>query len=487
MDGKGRTRVLLTGATGNLGRAVLAELRERDDRVTVLALARRTDRSRTVLERFADMENLEVAWGDLTDDASVAACVRRADVVLHAGGLVSPEADAHPELVQPVNVGGMRNIIDAVRSLPEPGAVAVVGIGSVAETGPRNPPRHWGRIGDPVQISRFDEYGLSKVIAERELVDSGLPKWTWLRLPGIVHPAMLGIRDPIMTHLTIGDVMEWVSAEDAARLLANLCDPDAAADVWGSVHNVGGGDGWRLTNWQFLNALGGAMGVRDIRRWYDRNWFATRNFHGHWYTDSDRLEELVPFRRDTFEGALHRATAAAPATVRNAGRVPAWIVKRFAMQRLARMPRGTMAAVRDRDEARIAAYFGSLDEWRAIGDWSTFEPPDPSRVPTMLDHGFDESKPAAGWTAGDYAGVAAHRGGRLLSSDPPTGDVSTRLTWACADGHEFRASARLVLAAGHWCPVCVADPVGYETQAHENAFLAQVIEDRSDTLTSSPT
>jgi nucleoside-diphosphate-sugar epimerase len=475
MDAKARTRVLLTGATGNLGRAVLDELRGRADRVAVVALARRSDHSRTVLERYADMDNLEVAWGDLTDAASVAVCVRRVDVVLHVGGLVSPVADQHPELVQPVNVGGIRNIIAAVADLPDPGAVAVVGIGSVAETGPRNPPRHWGRVGDPVQISRFDEYGLSKVIAERELVDSGLPKWTWLRLPGIIHPAMLGIRDPIMTHLTIGDVMEWVSAEDAARLLANLCEPDAAADVWGQVHNVGGGDGWRITNWQFLTVLGAAMGVRDIRRWYDRDWFATRNFHGHWYTDSDRLEQLVPFRRDTFDDALQRATAAAPASVRNAGRVPSWIVKQLAMKPLARMPRGTMAAVGDHDEARIAAFFGSLDAWRAIGDWSTFEPPNPSRVPTVLDHGYDESTPPAQRTARDYVEVAAHRGGRLLTTDVTSGDDATRLSWACGFGHEFRASPRLVLTAGHWCPVCVADPENYARQAQANAFLAQVV------------
>ena len=475
MDATGRTRVLLTGATGNWGRSVLTELCARDDRLAVLALARPTERSRAVLEGFADAPNLEVAWGDLTDAASVASCVRRVDVVLHVGALVSPLADEHPELVHPVNVGSIRNIIAAVRSLPAPGDVAVVGIGSVAEAGPRNPPRHWGRIGDPVQVSRFDEYGLSKVIAERELVDSGLPRWTWLRLPGIIHPAMLGMRDPIMTHLTIGDVMEWVSAEDAARLLANLCDPDVPDGVWGGVHNVGGGEGWRLTNWEFQTALGSAMGVRDIRRWYDRNWFATRNFHGHWYTDSDRLEELVPFRRDTLADAMRRATEAAPTSVRAAGRVPAWIVRQFAMRPLARMPRGTMAAIGKRDEERIEAYFGSFEAWEAIGDWSTFEPPNPSRTPTLLDHGYDETTAPAEWTAQDYVAVATHRGGRLLSTGVTSGDVAAPLTWECGFGHEFRASPRLVLAAGHWCPTCVADPAGYERQAERNAFLAQVL------------
>lgn len=64
------------------------------------------------------------------------------------------------------------------------------------------------------------------------------------------------------------------------------------------------------------------MSVHDLRQWYDRNWFATKNFHGQWYTDTDRLEKLVPFRRDTFDEALRRPIAAAPASVRSAGRVP---------------------------------------------------------------------------------------------------------------------------------------------------------------------
>ncbi|MFE6254751.1 NAD-dependent epimerase/dehydratase family protein [Agromyces sp. NPDC057865] len=305
-------RVLLTGATGNWGRATLRELRERGDRIHVIALVMPTDRDREAIAEFADMENLEVVWGDLTDAATVIACVQRVDIVLHVGAVVSPLADEQPELAHRVNVGSMRNLIEAVRALPAPASVAVVGIGSVAQTGSRNPPHHWGRVGDPVRVSRFDEYGQSKVTAERLLVDSGLPKWVQRRQTGILHPGMLEIRDPIMTHSPFGAVMEWVSAEDSARLLANLCEPDVPDTVWGGIYNIGGGDGWRLTNWELQTAIGHAMGVRDIRRWYDRNWFATGNFHGQWYTDSDRLEQVVPFRQDSFEAVLDRAMAAAP-------------------------------------------------------------------------------------------------------------------------------------------------------------------------------
>ncbi|MEI5583575.1 MULTISPECIES: NAD-dependent epimerase/dehydratase family protein [unclassified Agromyces] len=471
-----RTRVLLTGATGNWGRAALREFAQRADRVSVVAFAMRTERDRAALAEFDGMENLEIVWGDLTDPVAVATAVRDVDIVLHVGAVVSPLADEQPELAHRVNVGSMRNIIDAVKALPDPGAVAVVGVGTVAQTGNRNPPHHWGRVGDPIRVSRFDEYGQSKVIAERLLVDSGLPKWAQLRQTGILHSGMLEIRDPIMTHSPFGGVMEWVSAEDSARLLANLCEPDVPEEFWGGIHNIGGGDEWRLTNWQLQTVIGGAMGVSDIRRWYDRNWFATGNFHGQWYADSDRLEELVPFRQDSFDAALGRAIEAAPASVRSAGHVPAWIVKHLVMKPLTKKPRGTMHAIARGDEAEIRAHFGSLEEWRAIGDWSTFEVPEPSREPRLLDHGYDEATPPAEWSALDYLEVAAHRGGRLSSTDVVRGDIAAPLEWQCAEGHGFFASPRLVLTAGHWCPVCVTDVAGYARQAETNAFLSQVVD-----------
>lgn len=473
---KPRTTVLLTGATGNWGRATLRELSSRSDRFTVLVLSLPGEKDKTVLSEFSAVENLDVVWGDLTDYATVASCVARADVVLHVGAVVSPLADEQPELATRVNVGSMRNIIRAVKAQPDPSRISVVGVGSVAQTGNRNPPLHWGRVGDPIRVSQFDAYGQSKVTAERELVEAGLPKWVWLRQTGIFHPGMLEIRDPIMTHSPFGGVMEWVSVEDSARLLAKLCEPDVSDELWGGVYNIGGGEGWRLSNWQLQTAIGEAVGVKDIRKWYDRNWFALKNFHGQWYTDSDRLHALVPFRQDTFEGALCRAIATAPSSVKNAGKVPAWIVKHLVMKPLSRKPRGTMAAVRSGNNHEVRAHFGSLQEWRSIGDWSTFAPPAPSRTPSYLDHGYDEDKPASEWSAIDYLEAATFRGGRLLTEAVTPGLLSAPLMWSCGSGHEFAASPRLVLQAGHWCPTCTADPAGYRRQAEHNKFIAQVVE-----------
>jgi nucleoside-diphosphate-sugar epimerase len=467
-----RRRVLLTGATGNWGRATLRELRERDV-VDVVAFAMPTEADRAALREFSTMANLSVAWGDLTRFEDVAAAVEGVDAILHVGAVVSPLADAHPRLARRVNVGSMQNIIRAVKALPDPAAVEVVGIGSVAETGDRQSPVHWGRVGDPVRVSQFDEYGQTKVVAEKLLVDSGLPRWAWLRQTGIFHPGMLEIRDPIMTHSPFAGVLEWASDLDSARLLAGIAE-GPPEEFWQGIYNVGGGEEWRLTNWQLQNLIGTALGVRDIRAWYERDWFALTNFHGQWYTDSDRLEQLVPFRRDTVAQAMRRALAAVPASVRTAGKVPAWIVKNLVMKPLAAQPRGTLHALKRREREEIAAHFGSEERWRRIGDWSTFTAPEPSRVPTLLSHGYDESVPPARWDGALYRGAAAFRGGELMTAAPEPGDIAAPLVWRCAFGHVFAASPRLVLTGGHWCPECVRDAAAYRAQAERNEFLAQV-------------
>lgn len=208
-----RRTVFLTGGTGVWGRATLTEFARRDGEYRVIALVRPGSHTGQAIAPFLGQDWLTVLEGDVTDPAPVAAGVREADVVLHLGAVVSPLADRHPQLAMRVNTGGIRNLVDAVRALPDPGRVSVVGIGSVAQYGSRNPPVHWGRVGDPLRVSGFDVYALSKIIAERMLVESGLPRWTWLRQTGILHPRLAATRDPIMTHAPLDGVMEWTSDE----------------------------------------------------------------------------------------------------------------------------------------------------------------------------------------------------------------------------------------------------------------------------------
>lgn len=139
--------VFLTGGTGVWGCATLAEFGRRDGQYRVIMLVRPGPSAGATIAAYRGQSWLTVLEGDFTDPAVVRAGVQDADVVLHVGAVVSPFADEHPQLAMRVNTVGIRNIVDAVLALPDPGRVAVVGIGSVAEYGSRGPSVHWGRVG----------------------------------------------------------------------------------------------------------------------------------------------------------------------------------------------------------------------------------------------------------------------------------------------------------------------------------------------------
>ena len=176
------------------------------------------------MEPYANRAGLKIVWGDLTHFEDVLACVTGADYVLHVGGMVSPMADYHPELTMKVNVGAIQNILKAIRMQPEPDRIKLVYIGSVAQTGDRNAPIHWGRVGDPIRISDFDHYALSKTLAEREVIESGLKYWVSLRQTGILYGNIVRQLDPILFHEPLNGVLEWVTDVDSGRLLANVCE-----------------------------------------------------------------------------------------------------------------------------------------------------------------------------------------------------------------------------------------------------------------------
>ena len=58
----------------------------------------------------------------------------------------------------------------------------------MAETRGNDYPLHYGRTGDPINISIYDHYALSKAMAEMTLIDSGIKNWVVLRMTGILHP-----------------------------------------------------------------------------------------------------------------------------------------------------------------------------------------------------------------------------------------------------------------------------------------------------------
>lgn len=449
--------------------ATLREMAKRTDRFDITVLARPGRRNEKKLRPFRNLDGFRVVWGDLCDLSAVKNAAADADYVLHMGGMVSPAADWYPQKTLKVNLLASQNVARAVLEGSRPDSAKVVYIGSVAELGDRRPPYHWGRTGDPLVPSVGDAYAVSKIEAERAIVDSGLKHWVVLRQTGILYPGLLMKgSDPISFHVPLRGMLEWTTDEDSGRLMANVCEADVPDSFWNKFYNIGSGESFRLTNYEFEKLLLEALGCPPPHKVFGANWFATDNFHGQWYLDSDDLDAILHYRSgESCNDYFKRLRRMTPWYFRLAPLAPAFLIK-SAMKTVAnRKTLGTLRWLATGDERRIKAHFGSREQWSRIPDWpeqiaelDNYPPGEPrgAREPQgheRLDHGFDETKPTDELTIDDMRAKAHSQGGRCLSPAMTQGDMATPLLWQCKCGARFNGSPALVLLGGHWCPECL--------------------------------
>lgn len=475
--------VFLTGATGNMGWAGFQELLKKRDRFRVRILARRSAKNEKLLKPYLHDEDVEIVWGDLTVYDDVLAGVTGADFVLHVGGMVSPKADYYPEQTRKVNVTAAENIVRAVLAQPDHSSVKVVYIGSVAQCGDRMPPVHWGCAGDPVYASAYDMYAVSKCEAEKLIADSGLEHWVSLRQTGILYPGIFTQINPVMFHVPIRGVLEWATIEDSGRLLANVCEDWVPEEFWNRFYNISSGEQYRMDNYEFMSRMLKPIGIRSIENIFEPQWFATRNFHGMWYTDADRLDEYLHFRANVpVDEYFSRIAARLPWFYSLARFVPAALIKLFMRPIAYAKGLGTQSwATSDPD--KLEAYYGSEQEYRDIRSWEQLRPVpleknlDKARQSgevVTLSHGYDVTKSIYSLDAEEIAEAAAFRGGKFLGPAESVGLKGALFEWECEHGHRFSASLEYVLLGGGWCPECGARNVR-KTVSGRNRFTSQVL------------
>ena len=281
--------------------------------------------------------------------------------------------------------------------------------------------------------------------------------------------------DPITFHVPVDGVLEWATKEDSGRLLARICDTELPDTFWRRFYNISSGAYYRLTLYEFESLLLKALSCPPPEQVFERNWFATRNFHGYWFSDADVLEDYLHFRANIpVEEYFDSLRKQLPSFFSMARVVPAGVIK-SAMGVLTRMrPFGTMSWIKDNDKQRITAYFGSREAWEKLPDWEHTDLSRPDETPRLLNHGYKETKPMSEWCIEDMQQAAMWRGGKCLSETMTVGDAYTPLEWECYDGHKFMATPALILLGGHWCPQCFPMPWQYDREARHNPFLAQV-------------
>ena len=474
--------IALTGSSGTMGFQGFLELYARKDKYNIVLLNRDSKKNRKKFEPYINDSSIRFIWGDLTCYEDVLNMVSGADYVLHVGGMVSPAADYYPKKTIFTNISAAVNIVNAIKAQPDPDKIKVVYIGTVAETGDRNPPIHWGRCGDPIKISVYDHYAISKVKAEAIFAESGLKYWVSLRQSGILYPDILKNMEPIMYHVPMNGVLEWATVEDSGRLLANVCEEDIPEEFWRRFYNIGSGEEYRITNFEFEDILLTTLGLGSPKKLFSPNWFTTQNFHGQWYYDGDELEKYCHFRSNTpirqyFKEMMNKVEPFYKLAF--LGRPYAPILKNTWMKSIANTEEyGTLWWTKNNVKERMSAYYGSLEKFNKLPDkWEDFKLIYPeknknSKEVILLDHGYDENKDFHSLTIEDMQKAAAFRGGECLSKEIQ--DMYTPLTWKSARGNIFEMSPNTVLKGGHWCLEELPWPWDYDTEAKINPFFAQV-------------
>ena len=471
---RGPKTVFVTGGTGTMGQETIKQLLARAPRFKVRILARPSDKNRALVKKMAH-PFLEVVWGDMGDFDCIRRCVTGADYVLHIGAMVSPAADKYPEQTLRTNIGSTMAIIKAIKDQPNADDIHLVYVGTVAETGDRQYPIQMGRCGDPINPSVHDYYAISKVFSEFQVFESGLKHWVSVRQTGQYPSAEGAGEEPIIFHQPPNNVLEWSTAIESGICMANICEDWVPESFWRKAYNLSSGKEWRFTCWEFTNLALEGMGLtfadtQDPRR------MAQYNFHGHYFSDADALNDILHFRcidPKTYQKSIVDAMKAMMANPMIAAMIPGVEAMKAHNVEIGHKRMGYDWMMENNETDWINAFFGSREEAEAIPSleegYKLFHP---SEKEQYLDHGYDESKPFEYLDIEDMKKAAAFRGGEVVSDKVES--VYKPITWKCAFGHTFSATPNTVLRGGHWCPECQRYEWHYAEIARKNPFYAQV-------------
>lgn len=277
--------VLVTGAFGNLGQMVLAELKQRGYRV--LAMDLDNPNSRKLAGRLGHLYD-ELAWGDLRS-VDFKPLLQGCIAVIHLGAVLPPVTERAPELAHDINVKAtLRLMADIEERVNKP---LLIYPSSVTVFGYPESPTRLMQAGDPVAPS--DNYSSHKVEIERALAASAIP-WAVLRVGVSVDSRTLAADLHTMRQLFAvlpDNPLEYVHPCDVATAMVNAINNPRAVR---KILLIGGGGDCRITQHQFLGAALDALGIQ-----LPRDMLGSNRYYTSWM-DTAESQDILQFQNHSF-------------------------------------------------------------------------------------------------------------------------------------------------------------------------------------------
>ncbi|HUU77049.1 MAG TPA: NAD(P)-dependent oxidoreductase [candidate division Zixibacteria bacterium] len=286
-------KILLTGAFGNVGTSTLEELIKMDNHF-IRCFDIPTKANKKKAKKFQQYnDKVEIFWGDLRDQFEVEKAVEDIDAIIHLGAIIPPLANNRPEIAEPVNVGGTKNIITAIKkqtdqpklifssSVATYGDVRYKGLDYVIQTT------------DEFNPSPFDHYARHKIKCEEMIKSSGI-NWSIFRFSAI-PPLDQGL-DPLMFEVPLDTPIEYTHTKDTGLALAKAVTNDF---IWGKILHIAGGPINRVSYEDFVGRMLDAMGIGRL----PKEAFGNEPFHCG-YMDTTESQRILQYQNRTFDDYL---------------------------------------------------------------------------------------------------------------------------------------------------------------------------------------
>jgi UDP-glucose 4-epimerase len=333
-------RIVITGASGNIGTALLRRLSAGGEH-DLVGVARRAPGSAAPYDA-ASWHAVDVGSPEATD--ALTEVLREADAVVHLAWLIQPSHDR--ELLRRVNQGGTRAVLEATRRAGVPHLVHLSSIGAYATADGRWVDESWPTTGIPTSSYSVDkaacerlldavsdELAVARVRPTVVLQETAASEVSRLFLGPFVPPALIRPRLLRLTPWPRELAVQFVHADDVADALERILRSRATGAFNLAAEPVIDSDGFRAT----FGGVAPPAPPGALRALVDLSWRARLQPTDPGWVDmalhsplllTDRARELgwVPRRMSTealrsFVEALHRRSGGSGPVLHRRGRL----------------------------------------------------------------------------------------------------------------------------------------------------------------------
>ncbi|MFX1521664.1 MAG: NAD-dependent epimerase/dehydratase family protein [Promethearchaeota archaeon] len=295
--------VLITGAFGNIGSAVIKEAYKRNHEITVFEIDNK--KTRKTAERYRNKVK-DVVFGNIQDFEAVKKAVKESEVVIHLAAIIPPLSKKNRQLTMDVNLGGTINIVNAIKQIKR--NIPFIFTSSASVMGPTQLQDKIVSRNDPlVKTGNYEE---SKIECE-EFLKKNADNYLIFRLAGVLPTFSASSFAGAFSLLEeIFDMhpdmrLEMVMAEDVATALVTGAEKlKSGTTPKNQVYILGGGkkNGWQLRGGEFLSRLFGSLSLTVP----DRKYFTQdiNTYHLDWY-DTKEAQQEFDYQHHSFDDYLN--------------------------------------------------------------------------------------------------------------------------------------------------------------------------------------